>query len=258
MNLYLGGSISSCEQMYLKEYGCNFLLQTFYDLKNKQEKYIREILSIPKKDFMLDSGAFTFMNTGKKGVDWKEYISKYIEFINKYKIKYYIELDLYSILGVDSTEKIRDFLYENTGIFPIPVYHGTMPLSYYRDLCKKYPYVAISATGTIESSKWTRNKKILNKVINIGKSYNTKLHGLGYTKLDFLNNQDLSFDSVDSSSWLSGARYGCHYYIKHSNIFMASENTNLGYKKRSHSEWAEINLKAWIYMQKKLYEGEKK
>ena len=115
---------------------------------------------------MLDSGAFTFMNSGKQ-VIWKQYVDEYIAFINKWDIERFIELDLYGVLGVEKTEKIRRYIERYTGKKPIPVYHGTMPISYFRMLCQNYPYVAISATGTIESSKWTKNTKALKQVIKI-------------------------------------------------------------------------------------------
>lgn len=98
-----------------------------------------------------------------------------------------------------------------------------MPVSYFRMLCEKYPYVAVSATGTIESSKWTRNKQALKQIIRIGHSYGTKLHGLGYTRLENINKPEIMFDSVDSTAWLSGARFGTWYYVKHGKL--VSKNT---------------------------------
>ena len=149
---------------------------------------------------------------------WEQYINEYIEFINKWDIDRFIELDLYGVLGVENTERIRKYIERKTGKKPIPVYHGTMPVSYFRMLCQKYPYVAISATGTIESSKWTRNKKALKQMIKIGHSYGTKLHGLGYTRLENINNPEVQFDSVDSSSWLYGSKFGVMYKNKQGQI----------------------------------------
>src|SRR5699024_4587402 len=126
----------------------------FYELRKNiwREQDICNVLEKVKL-FMLDSGAFTFMNSGVE-VNWKSYVDEYVCFINKYSIKYFVELDLYGIIGVEKTENIRKRIENKTGKKPIPVYHGTMPISYFRALCQNYPYVAISATGTIESSKW--------------------------------------------------------------------------------------------------------
>lgn len=109
--------------------------------------------------------------------------------------------------------------------------------------------MAISATGTIESSKWTRNKKALKQMIKIGHSYGTKLHGLGYTRLENINNPEVQFDSVDSTAWLSGARFGTWYYIKHGKVCSKSMNN----KGITNKQFNDNNLKVWIDKQKELY-----
>lgn len=247
MELYLSGSLTADEIDKLENFGCLFLLQTFYEMRKwKHEKVIKVISST--NCFMLDSGAFTFMNSGKK-VNWKNYVDEYIDFINKYDIKYFIELDLYEILGTERTEKIRRYIEKKTCKNPIPVYHGTLPVSYYRFLCQKYPYVAISATGTIESSKWTRDKKVLKQFIKIGHGYGTKIHGLGYTRLSNINNPTVLFDSVDSTAWLSGARFGTWYALKHGKI-CSIKMCGMGIDRKSYNE---NNLEVWLKKQKELY-----
>lgn len=247
MELYLSGSITNDEWNQLEEQGILFLLQTFYEMKSWKEEKIKRALNCCDT-FMLDSGAFTFMNSGKK-VHWKTYVNEYIEFINKYDIQYFIELDLYGVLGVETTEKIRRYIEHHTGKKPIPVYHGTMPVSYYRMLCENYPYVAISATGTIESSRWTQNKKALKQIIRIGHSYGTKLHGLGYTRLENINRPEVLFDSVDSTAWLSGARFGTWYYMKHGIL----KQKSMAGRNLSRKDFNDNNLKIWIDKQKDLY-----
>ena len=247
MELYLSGSITNDEWEQLKVHDCLFLLQTFYEMKTWKTDKMKKALSSTQY-FMLDSGAFTFMNSGKKVV-WKQYINEYIEFINKWDIDRFIELDLYGVLGVENTERIRKYIEKKTGKKPIPVYHGTLPVSYFRELCQEYSYVAISATGTIESSKWTRNKKALKQMIKIGHSYGTKLHGLGYTRLENINNPEVQFDSVDSTAWLSGARFGTWYYMKHGKVCSKSMNN----KGMTRKQFNDNNLKVWIDKQKELY-----
>lgn len=124
-----------------------------------------------------------------------------------------------------------------------------MPVSYFRMLCEKYPYVAVSATGTIESSKWTKNKQALKQIIRIGHSYGTKLHGLGYTRIDNVNNPEVMFDSVDSTSWLSGSRFGTWYYVKHGKLVSKS----MSGKGLTRKQFSDNNLKVWIDKQKELY-----
>lgn len=248
MELYLAGVNTEQDRKMMQEMGALFLLMTFYDMKKWSYEKASLYIQTAKKQFILDSGAFTFMNSGKK-VNWKKYVDEYISFINEHKIKYFIELDLYGVLGVETTEKIRKYIEYHTGRKPIPVYHGTMPVSYFRKLCQEYPYVAISATATLESSRWTRNTKALKQMIKIGHSYGTKLHGLGYTRLSNINKPEVMFDSVDSTSWLSGARFGRVYEYKHGNIvFKDIKNIDSTRMKLNES-----NLNIWIDKQKDLY-----
>lgn len=79
-----------------------YLLESFYSLQN--EKTLKRIIKHNKENFLLDSGAFTFMSgTGK--ADFDEYLTKYIDFISKYDIKYFFELDVDSVVGY---EKVKE------------------------------------------------------------------------------------------------------------------------------------------------------
>ena len=248
MELYLSGSVPYEEDWnLLRKEGCLFLLQTFYEMRKWEDDKIKKSLYCCKK-FMLDSGAFTFMNSGVR-VDWKQYVDDYCDFINKWDIQQFIELDLYGILGIENTEKIRKYIERRTGKKPIPVYHGTLPVSYFRKLCNEYPYIALSATGRLKSSKWTNNKKALKQMIRIAHSYGTKVHGLGYTKLVNLNTQEIPFYSVDSTVWLNGARFGFWYYMKHG-ILKRKNCAGMGIHPRKFND---NNLRVWIIKQKQLF-----
>ena len=61
------------------------------------------------KDFILDSGAFTFaFSAGVKGkMDWSKYCSNYAQFIKANKIKNWMELDIDKLVGYDEVKKMR-------------------------------------------------------------------------------------------------------------------------------------------------------
>ena len=59
--------------------------------------------------FLLDSGAFTFMNNSKS-VDFDLYLDKYIDFIIEKNIKYFFELDIDSIVGYKKVLQLRERL----------------------------------------------------------------------------------------------------------------------------------------------------
>lgn len=76
------------------------------------------------RDFILDSGAFTYMN-GKDGsnVNWDLYVEKYAQVINEYDIDKFIELDIDSVVGLLEVERLRKKLEQLTNKQPIVVWH---------------------------------------------------------------------------------------------------------------------------------------
>lgn len=73
------------------------------------------------RDFMLDSGVFSFINSGKKFDD--KYVHQYADYIKENKIKSYVELDVDQLIGVKETRKLRDKLEKLVGWPSIPVWH---------------------------------------------------------------------------------------------------------------------------------------
>ena len=197
-----------------------FVLQSYWYLRNfsRKEELMKYYLSEDCKMFLLDSGAFTFMNSNKNE-DIKSYLDSYIDFINKYDIKYFFELDLYTIIGIEETYKMTAYLEARTNKKSIPVFHKCLGLKRWREMCKDYNYVAIGASGLTQECKWVKNEKILNQMISIAHSSVAKIHGLGYTRLKNLNNPTVKFDTVDSSSVCSGSRFGTSYYLKNGCIY---------------------------------------
>lgn len=131
MELYLSGTIKNDEYNQMEEQGILFLLQTFYEMKSWKEEKIKRTLNCCDT-FMLDSGAFTFMNSGKK-VHWKTYVDEYIEFINKYDIQHFIELDLYGVIGVEKNredKKIYRTSYREETYSSISWYNASILFSY--------------------------------------------------------------------------------------------------------------------------------
>lgn len=104
---------------------CKYVLQSFYYIEDWIKPYLKE------KDFLIDSGAFTFMNQkGKKLVNLDEYVDEYIAFLKEYKIKRYFELDVDSIKGIEWVEKTRKRIEQETGVKSIPVWHKSRGIEY--------------------------------------------------------------------------------------------------------------------------------
>ena len=179
------------------------ILETYYYLR-KNEGMTKLIPYF--NSFLLDSGAFTFMSGSHKcEIDWDSYVDEYAQFINRYDIKLFFELDIDSIVGLAEVERLRDKLQAKTGKHPIPVWHKNRGKDYFIGMCKNYPYVAIGGIVT-EEIKRSTYEKLFQWFINTAHKYGAKIHGLGYTSVEKL--KLFHFDSVDSTAWLYGNRGG--------------------------------------------------
>jgi len=174
-----------------------------YIYASKNAHFSRLILS-KSLDFLLDSGAFTFMSDKKNTANWDEYIARYCDFINSYKIKHFFELDIDSVVGLKEVERLRTKIERLTGKQPIPVWHKSRGLDYWKGMVKDYKYIAIGGIVTREIK--LNEHPVFTRLIDIAHEAGAKVHGLGYTNLKGL--ERYKFDSVDSTSWLFGNRKG--------------------------------------------------
>jgi hypothetical protein len=220
-----------------------YILESFYSLKN--EKTLKRILQYPKENFLLDSGAFTFMNNCKGKVNFDEYLDKYIEFINKYDIKYFFELDVDVIVGYEKVKQLRKRLERETNKKCIPVWHKSRGLDDFIAMCKEYDYVSIGGivVKEIEKKDWV----VFPKLIEIAHKYNCKIHGLGFTATKELHKYH--FDSVDSTNWISGSKFGSLHLFNGSYI----ESKSFKNKRAKRIEIDEHNINEWIKFQKYAY-----
>lgn len=220
-----------------------YILESFYYIQDWQLEYLKQ-----KDLFLLDSGAFTFMNNNKGQVNWEEYINKYAEFINKNDIKYFFELDIDSIVGYEEVKRLRNILEDKTRKKCIPVWHKSRGLDEWIKLTKDYNYVAIGGivTKEIKSSEY----KFFTPLLDIAKKNNCKVHGLGFTNLTSLHKY--KFYSVDSTSWKSGGRFGTIYQFKHDKLIQSKKPE--GKRAKSKNGWYDKielqNMIAWSELQK--------
>lgn len=249
MKIYLAGSMLQLIRLinFDKEKCPVYLLQTFYDMRKMQSCDVLRMIN-SCKEFLLDSGAFTFMNSGKK-VHWKTYVDEYIEFINEYGVQQFFELDLYTLpdVGIEKTIKMRRYIEHHTGKKSIPVFHACMGLDMYRELCQEYDYIGIGASGLTEECRWVKNRKLLKQMVKIANSYGTRVHGLGYTRLSNINKKEVPFYSVDSSAWI-GSRFNTRYDIKNG-ILTNSNATSKGVRLKDWKQLDLHNLAQWRKIQ---------
>lgn len=241
MKIYLAG-----EGCYVKDKGTweewpkndLMILESFFYVKEWQIPFIPQF-----KSFLLDSGAFTFMQNAGARLNWEEYLERYAAFINQQKIDLFFELDIDSIVGIKEVERLRDKLETLTNKRCIPVWHKSRGLDYWEKMSRDYDYIAIG--GIVSGELKKPDYQHFPALLKIAKDNGAKVHGLGFTNLDGLTKY--KFDSVDSTAWLYGNRGGFVYWFDGKTLqkVKAKEGQRLNAKQA-----AIHNFNEWVKFQK--------
>lgn len=203
MRICFAGS-SSREELKDLLFQSPFMLESFWYFKPWQVPIIHDTTDF----FLLDSGAFSFIMNGVGDTDLESYIRRYIDFINKYEVEHYIEMDIDNRVGYDKVKEIRRRLERGTGRPCVPVWHVQRGREDFERMCDEYDYVAFGGMMSDGHSK-DELVKVLPWFIRTAHKAGTKIHGLAFTGTSDVFK--VHFDSVDSTSWLSGSRFGTLY-----------------------------------------------
>lgn len=216
------------------------VLASFYGISDFEIKNITRF-----KNVILDSGAFSFMR-GKRVQNWDEYVEKYADFINAYKVEKFFELDIDNIIGIAEVERLRAKMEKLTGKQPIPVWHINRGKNYFLEMCNNYPYVALGGiVGAKTQTKiYKRYQEAFPWFIQEAHRRGCKIHGLGYTHIEGLHKNH--FDSVDSTTWLVGAKYGNICRITPNG---GKQEHRKGTRVINSRELARINFDEWLKLQ---------
>ena len=241
MKLCLAGlnSIRSGTYEILKD--IPFVLESFYYIRDYQIPLIHSA-----ELFLLDSGAFTFMSNSKKAVDWDEYLQRYIDFINKYDVDYFFELDIDAVVGYERVKELRRKLEAGTGKKCIPVWHKSRGIEEYKKHCEEYDYIAIGGLVTKEITR--EQYPLMKKLVMYARQKGTRVHGLGFTEKDI---HSYGFYSCDSTTWNMVSRFGKIYKFTGDRIIVVTPKS----KKIDKSKYIEgevFNIKEWIKYQNYL------
>ncbi len=161
------------------------------------------------KSLLTDSGAFTIMvrniRKGSKAnnFDIKDYCKKYAKFVKDNNIENFIELDVEGAYGFEVYRDCLHMLQDITGRDPIYVFHRWRGMDYFKELIKQKSYIMLGDVDVGSHSK--SQEQFFPWFVEEAHKYNCKVHGLAYTQIEKLRH--IPFDSVDSSSWTSGARF---------------------------------------------------
>ena len=150
-------------------------------------------------DMFIDSGAFTVWKQGKT-IDIKDYIEHLKEHENN--INTYANLD---VIGNPQGTYNNQKKMETVGLTPIPTFHLRSDFKWLKKyLDEGYEHIALG--GTVGSYRDTL-EPFLDTCFSIIKDYwPIKVHGFGINALWALKRYP--FYSIDSTTWLSGGRFG--------------------------------------------------
>lgn len=219
------------------------ILGSFFRISQRDVKKYSSLIPY-FKDFILDSGAFSFMSSQSVNHDWNEYIEEYASFIKEKEVEKFFELDIDSITGYEKVKEYRAILERKVNRPCIPVWHRTRGAEEFFRLCEEYSYIAI---GGIAIRYVRQNEyKYFPYLINEAHKRNCKIHALGFTNLRVLNKYH--FDSVDSSSWSSGGRYGTIFKFR--NGILESRKRKEDMRISDYVRLDKFNFEEWVKFQK--------
>jgi hypothetical protein len=244
MDLYLAGQAPWKEQgLYdktIKEQGVS-ILESFYYADDFTEKMIPFF-----GKFLLDSGAFTFFGDKSKGrnIKWEEYVDRYADFIVRNDVKTFFELDIDILVGSAKVLELRSRLEKKASRPCIPVWHRFRGKDNFLRMCDEYKYVAIG--GIVSKEIKPEHYQYFPWLISEAHKRCAKIHGLGFTALASL--PKYHFDSVDSTAWTTGNRFGAVYQFDGKT--MIKLNKGEGQKLKDSRAVAINNFNEWVKFQK--------
>ncbi len=253
MKLYLSGVIECKNDFEEKgglidfvEFDKLHILETFYNVKNGDELFFDKCA-----DFLMDSGAFSVMNSKaqRNKFDPMEYTKKYGKYVKDHNIKDFIELDIDGVYGIQIYKDCLHRLQDITGRDPIRVMHSWRGKEYFQELTKKKDFVCLGGIAGTQNINLARS--CLQWFVDTAHENNCRIHGLGIGSSELIRKHN--FDSVDSARWLTSMQFGHLYRFNGHELckYPGSEGCKEGeHLTRKFSAWRA--LKEWAEYSKYL------
>lgn len=144
-----------------------------------------------------DSGAFSAHNVGVS-----VHVNNYARWLWKWHDVFDVTVNL-DVIGSEKGSAKNLAILRGFGLNPTPVFHLGVPVeSIMREVDNGANYIALG--GLVVKTDRTRVLNWIDSVFTaVGQDVN--VHGFGFTKIQHMT--QFPWKSVDSSSWLAGARY---------------------------------------------------
>ena len=238
MKLFLAGAdFRHHQEMMFMANHPNYLTTFFKHQKGFTDSFLKWYRKTDQcgAEWIMDSGLFTMMFGAGSGESYNEkdlleYTYNYLNQIKKINYNHTIvEMDVHKVLGLEKLKKFRGIFEKEWDIEKtIYVWHKEEGKDGFEKLCKRYPYIAISVP---ELRKVLKGKNALHKTVShmIGRANqinpNIKIHLLGCTQQGLM--EQSGYYSTDSTSWMSGGRYGTGVYFDINKIQQCSIHSNV-------------------------------
>lgn len=213
-----GGEVETLTDALINN-GAKFILYSYYYIltMRRTEYILRMQEEHPEIWWLLDSGAFTYSVQAqlKPLPPPEEYVRLYFKFIDRFGDRWWrvTEPDLDGIEGMDVTNRqVRAWREEMLTRWPhlpiMPCYHGWRGEREFQEYLddKRIKYLALGR-GCGGDDHWRR--------LTMKAQYHKKpVHGFGYTRINTALSQGVNVDSVDSTSWVMGQKFGSIYIMR--------------------------------------------
>lgn len=219
MNLYFAASPANIHVRVLESAGAKNLLFSFAFIKNPK-KLVQLLGSYKPARVILDSGAFSVWSKGET-IDIEEYAKFCVEFQSLLDPS--IELNIVNLdvlpgewgrvpsaieIAVSAEKGWQNMLFlEAKGLKVIHIFHQHEDFAILEKLKKHSNYIGISPANDVsQKEKINWMKKVFGSLKDDIKDNKLKTHGFAVTSDSAMFGYP--YYSVDSSSWVMGARYG--------------------------------------------------
>lgn len=228
MRVYLAGAESAGRPEILISQKVKFVLLSYYYMRDKGDKGQEILLQYKKAGCitLIDSGAHTFFSelgmghgvavekTTKTQETYDEYFEKYFNWLLARRaegtVDHFVELDIQEIIGQERVRAWRKRMRDNN-LDPIVVLHpkaSTNVDKEWDELTSEFSYCGIE--GSLPTGRYI-------SWLTVSEKKKVRVHGFAMTKVDEMRR--CKFYSVDSTSWISGSRFGGSYFWRGSGNF---------------------------------------
>jgi len=206
----------------------NILFSFFYIQKKRQKNFdalVSQLTELKEKGgytFILDSGGFTYKDVAGRGfqtvrseagavrtkkLDPYAYLEEYTKFLIQYGHLFDVcaEFEPDEVFGgVDIVDENREKMlatFEKHGVEVnlMPVFDSFIrDLDTWEEWCEDSRYKHLGFVGN--------DIRLASRLVNKAHRHGKKVHGFAQTKIEDL--QRAKFDTVDSTGWISGQKYG--------------------------------------------------